>query len=162
MDIQYPETGSQRQRPPEVGPSPGSVVPKKTIAAVAAIGLLASLVYSGMLSRGYESKTVRFANGARITQGSSFGPKRFFLRTGQTFVADYEVQVESGSLHIRLGKFFAPLDAPAKGQVRLERSGSGEFHMPIEETGVYQLWIQPWPDGPRGYDMVYTVSWGPQ
>jgi len=115
------------------------------------------LMLTGLLNRGSESKTIRFSNASKITSGYTLGSKRVFLRKGQTFTADYEVQIETGGLYIRLRKLWAPFNTPATGQLRVKQSGSGQLRIPVPETGMYHLWIDGSPDR-DGYDLSYTVS----
>jgi hypothetical protein len=134
------------------------VIPKKVVLAGVGVILILFLTFSGLLSRGYESKTIRFANISKSSHGSAFGTKRMFLRQGQTLAIDYDAEVEKGSLYLRLRSFWAPHNAPPLDEVRVSQSGSGQLHIPIPSTGVYQLWISGTPDR-DGYDLSYTVSW---
>ena len=137
------------------------VVPKKIVVAGAAAVLFLFLLFSGLLSRGYESKTIRFSGISRSSQGSGFGSKRVFLRKGQTFTVRYEAEIERGGLHVRVRPYWASPRAPATREVRLRQSGSGELRVPVPDTGVYEVWIRGLPDR-DGYDVSYTVSWKTQ
>jgi hypothetical protein len=134
------------------------VVPKKVIFSALAVILFLFLTFSGLLNRGYESKTISFLNVLLTSEGRGFGSKRMLIRKGQTLTANYEVQVERGELYIYLQKLWAAPNIPATGQVRLKQSVKGQFRVPIPETGVYKLWIRGLPDA-VGYHLSYTVSW---
>ena len=134
------------------------VIPKKYIFTFVAVVLLVALVYSGLLNRGYESQTIHFRGFTRTSHGSSWGPKRFLLRAGQTFTIDYETDIRKGGLYIRLYEFYTPPNTPSTGEVRVRQTGTGRLEIPIRKTGVYRLWFRGLPDA-DGYDLSYTVWW---
>jgi hypothetical protein len=158
MNIPPYETERNQQSLSDLGRSRDFVIPKKTIIGGLILVLLLVALFSGLLNRGYESKTIRFSKGSRISHGTSFGSKRVLLREGQTFTADYEVQIETGGLSIRLEKFLAPSTGTSTGQVRIRQSASSQLRIPISETGVYKLWVQGIPDK-DGYHVSYTLTW---
>lgn len=158
MNISPDETNRSSQSPSDLGRSRDFVIPKKTIVGGLILILVVVALFSGLLNRGYESKTIRFSKGSRISHGSSLGSKRVLLRDGQCFTADYEVHVETGGLNIRLEKFLPPSTETSTGQVRIRQSETGQLRIPISDTGVYKLWIQGIPDR-DGYHVSYSVSW---
>jgi len=148
------------QPAPLSGDEPQEIlIPKKYVfGALGGIILLVLIVFSGVHTRGYESKTVRFAKIAKSSSGHSLGSKRVFLRQGQTFTVDYDVEIDHGRLYLRLRDFWSLPNEPAIREVRVSQSGTGQFEVPIPKTGVYQLWISGLPDK-NGYALSYTVSW---
>lgn len=78
------------------------LVPKTVVFIALGVILFLFLTFSGLLNRGYESKTISFLNVSLTSEGRGFGSKRLFIRKGQTITANYEVQVERGG-----GTFFS-------------------------------------------------------
>jgi hypothetical protein len=145
----------------EAAESREMIIPKKVVFAGLGVVVLLFLAVSGMLNRGYESKTITFLGIGRSSYGSGFGPKRFFLRKGQVFTADYSAEVERGGLRIHLSKMYGGLDPGTDsriGHARLMHTGSGQLRVTVPETGVYRLWINGAPDR-DGYKLSYKVSW---
>lgn len=158
--MKYQFTLQPSQSEPAQGDASGEIlIPKRyAFATIGGLVLFGLLFISGVHTRGYESKTVRFANFSKVSSGHSMGSKRVFLRAGQTFAIDYETEIEHGHLYISLSEFWSPLNTPATGEVRVRQSGSGQLHVAIPKTGVYRLWIRGSPDS-NGYALSYDVSW---
>lgn len=123
--------------------------------------LLPILYGSGLLSSGYESKHIAYGGFASTDSGTEIGSRTVHLRQGQTFVVNYEAEIEKGGLAVRVAKSFARLDAPDEDAVSLVRSGKGQLRIPVRETAFYTVYIYGSPRG-DGYDVTYTVSWGPE
>ncbi len=135
-----------------------SVTSKKFVFGGLAVALLIVLTFSGLINRGYESKTISFSKGFLTSEGRSFGSKRMLIRKKQTLTIDYEVRIDKGSLYIHLQNLWAAPNAPPIGQARLKQSDNGRILIPVSETGVYKLWVRGLPDT-DGYHLSYTIAW---
>ena len=72
MNIPPNETERDQQSPSDFGRSRDFVIPKKTIIGGLILVLLVVALFSGLLNRGYDSKTIRFSTGqVRIRQSAS-------------------------------------------------------------------------------------------
>jgi hypothetical protein len=134
------------------------VIPKKVVFGGLFVVVFFFLTFSGLLSRGFESKTIRFSGVSRTSYGTGLGFKVMFLRAGQVFTADYDTQLKRGGMLIWFRKAYDPPGSQALSRVKVSQSGSGQIRVPIPETGLYRLMITGTPDG-DGYDLSYDLSW---
>ena len=131
---------------------------------LALIGIVGAF-YIGLIDTlGYESRRVTFSGLASGTKSSSgFGLKRMLLFRGQTFYADYDVEVRQGSFRIGILKTFGPIGDKPHYVKSITESGSGEVTFEIPETGLYSMYFEGSVLGGkrgRGYDVSYSVLWG--
>ena len=130
------------------------------VAAAVLLGYAAGLLETF----GYESRTVRGGGFSHSSQGLSLGTKTMYLRKGQAFFVNYDVQVNTGSFRIALLKVWAPGEAKTRFSHQLQETSSGELAFPITESGWYDAAF----DGSvlghsspgSGYDVSYSVRWG--
>lgn len=115
--------------------------------------------YLGGICYGYESYTARGHGGLldfeASRRGYSVGPKRVYLRKGQTFAVAYDATIRAGTLRVRL---FKPFDRDAQtGPTHyVTASGPGEYAVAVPESGFYTLLIA---DTGGEHDLEYTAKW---
>jgi len=135
------------------------------VLAVAAMLVAGGAYFAGVIQTlGYEKRHVTFSGFASGTEaGGGFGLKDMLFFEGQTVFADYEVEVEKGSLRIGLLDTFGPIGNKPHFVETVTRSGSGEVIFVIPKTGVYSIYFDGsvLGDGQGGgYDITYSVRWG--
>jgi hypothetical protein len=94
--------------------------------------------------------------------GSFFlGPMTFVFVAGQTVVVSYDAEIRRGCLWMQVWHI---LDHSKNASVYqcIMTGGRGEWTVPINETGLYRIFIDGSPiKGNRpGWDMTYSVWWG--
>ena len=93
--------------------------------------------------------------------GTSLGASNFFFFKGQEIVIDYDAEISAGSLWFYVYKpFDGELGDGASHYVTA--SGSGEWTVPINETGIYHITVEPSAvrGKGRGWDLSYSAWWG--
>lgn len=114
---------------------------------------------------GFEQRTVQsvgvgpVAHVGGLGGGLGIGLDSFVFLEGQELFVDYDVEIRSGSLGVRLldwGSF------EHVWRTRIAESATGRVSFRIPRTGLYELTIEPSPLGGRGegYDLTYGVTWG--
>jgi hypothetical protein len=93
--------------------------------------------------------------------GTSLGASTFLFFKGQEVVVAYDADIRAGSLWFYVYK---PFDGElGDGSWRyVTESGSGEWTVPIRETGIYHITVDASPvrGKGRGWDLDYTAWWG--
>ncbi len=93
--------------------------------------------------------------------GWETGLDEFLYVRGQEIVIAYDADIRTGSLWFHV---FRPFDGLlADGATHyVTKSGSGEWTMPVEETGLYHVTIEPTVvrGAGKGWDLSYSASWG--
>jgi hypothetical protein len=93
--------------------------------------------------------------------GTSLGVSTFLFFKGQEVVIDYDADIRAGSLWFYVYK---PFDGVlGDGTYRyVTESGSGEWSVPIRQTGIYHITVDASPvrGKGRGWDLDYTAWWG--
>jgi hypothetical protein len=121
--------------------------------------------FTGLIQTlGYESRHVTFSGFASGTKsGGGFGLKHMVFFEGQTFFAEYDAEVRSGSLRIGILETLGSHKSAPHFVESITESGSGEVTFRIPKTTVYSIYF----DGSvlgnsqgRGYDVAYSVRWG--
>lgn len=134
------------------------IIPKKVVFGVLSLVVLLFSVFTGLINCGYESRSIRFYGIGSTSRGYALGFKTMYLREGQTLVVDYETDIETGALGIRLSTVMQGFRTPPEQRTRVKDSGAGEFRIEILKTGPYRLEFYGSPDG-DGYDLSYSASW---
>jgi hypothetical protein len=125
-------------------------------------GMTAGVVlfwFLGGICYGHESGGASGRGGLLDFEGSryktTFGPKQFYLRKGQTFVVEYRATVRAGELRIHLFKPFGTIGLTGPSR-HLSSTGAGEYTVTVPESGFYKLVI----DHMGGkHDYEYTAKW---
>lgn len=132
----------------------------KTGITLLVLAIIAGALYlTGWLNRGAEKRHIVWNSGFSSSgAGFSMGPKGFYLRAGQTFIANYNVTINRGEFYLWLRRKTLGLEMPIAGEVRLKSSGQGVLQVPIQQSGFYRVTMDGSPGG-NGYDVDYHVSW---
>ncbi len=96
-------------------------------------------------------------------QGGSFGVNDFYFFEGQTFFAQYDVEVRRGALAIGIFKLIDNPDDRIHFVRHIKDSGRGEVTFRIPETGFYTMYFDGSVLGHKsrpGMDVTYSVRWG--
>ncbi len=133
--------------------------------AFAAIFLLVAAFGTGAVETlGYESRTRTFGNFSGTKSGYALGFKQFYYRAGQEFFAEYDADIRTGALDIRLMKSWTPIDRAPNFEETILEDGQGEVRFRIPESGFYTATFEGSVLGAdhstSGYDVSYTVRWG--
>ena len=113
---------------------------------------------------GYESQTLDGRGLGRSGSGLSLGVKTVYLRAGSAFFVDYDAHVDAGALYVALLKCWAPGEDKTLFHHHVKETSSGQFVVPITQSGWYSAIIDGSvlgnsPPG-SGYHLSYTVRWG--
>lgn len=131
------------------------------VVVIAAGGLYAAGVISTL---GYEKRHVTFSGFASGTEtGGGLGLKKMVFFKGQTFFANYDVDVRTGSFRIAVRRNTGPIGGETHFDKRIGTSGPGEVTFEIPQTGFYSVIFEGSVLGGkkgRGYDVAYSVEWG--
>lgn len=100
----------------------------------------------------------RFPIGEMSTGRFRLGFGTFVFFRGQRIVLDYDAQIADGcmSMHVwRIGT----ADGSADFNDCVDKSGQGEWTVPVTATGIYHVFVTPRSVKGR-WDMSYSIWWG--
>ena len=128
------------------------------------IGIVIGYQTGTFQTLGYESKTKRGGGFTSSASGYTFGTKTMYFFKGQEVFADYDVDVTSGSLVIRMHSYSGVLNPDSHFRHRVAGDSQGSVNFVVEEDGFHRLYFEGSvlgnsPPG-SGYDIDYTVTWG--
>lgn len=148
-----------------ITPSGGAAV--KTGVALLGLPVLWALAYLGGLAPwlGFEHRSVQNIGVGPLTHaggsggGLAIGLEKFLFLEGQEVFVDYDVEVQRGSLVVRVfdySRFEHIL------HTHIAQSGAGRVTVRIPRTGLYKVAIEPSAvRGPgEGFDLTYDATWG--
>lgn len=113
---------------------------------------------------GYESRTIS-GNGLMSSRsGYSLGLKTYYFGKGRKFFAEYETDIQQGSLVVHLYKIGSMPSGETPYHQRISQSEKGTVVFPIQESGLYRISFRGTVLGgqrnPGGYDLSYHIHWG--
>ena len=169
-----PESDEYATRPMEA-PESSTIAIKRTFRLSGPIFLVLS-IFAALLfivigyqtgtfqTLGYESKTKQGGGFTSSASGYTLGTKTMYFFKGQEVFADYDVDVTSGSLVIRMHNYSGVMNPDAHFRHRVAGDSRGRVNFVVEEDGFYRLFFEGSvlgnsPAG-SGYDINYTVTWG--
>jgi hypothetical protein len=93
--------------------------------------------------------------------GTSLGIDTFLFFKGQEILVDYDADIHAGSLWIYVYKPFDGVLGDGTATYVTE-SGAGQWTLPVTETAIYHVTIEPSPTrgAGRGWDLSYRAWWG--
>jgi len=120
---------------------------------------------TGMLETlGYESRGITSNGFTSSRSGYSWGLKTFYFAKGQDFFAEYETEIQKGSLVVHLYKIGSMPSSETPYHRMISESGKGTVKFPIQATGLYRISFDGTVLGTQrnagGYDLSYHIRWG--
>ena len=129
--------------------------------ALYAVGVFPWLGYETVTRSSLGSGPNHFIIGENRAGGFSLGPRTFLFARGQTIVVSYDAEIRRGCLWMHVWNMFDHAKAEHVSQC-VTKSGPGEWTVPVNQTGLYRIFIDASPiKGNRpGWDLSYSVWWG--
>lgn len=128
------------------------------------IGMVLAFATGLVETLGYESRTISGNGLTNSRSGYSWGLKTSYLGKGRKFFAEYETDIQQGSLVVHLYKIGSMPSSETPYHQRISQSGKGTVVFPIQESGLYRISFSGTVLGgqgnPGGYDLSYHIRWG--
>jgi hypothetical protein len=134
------------------------------VSLVLVAGMVLAFATGMVETLGYESRDISGTGLTSTRMGHSFGLKTFYFIKGQEFFAEYETDIQKGSLTVHLYKIGSMPSSKTPYHRLISQSGKGTVVFPIQESGLYRMSFRGTVLGVQrntgGYDLSYQIRWG--
>lgn len=134
------------------------------VSLVLVAGMVLAFATGMVETLGYESRDISGTGLTSTRMGHSLGLKTFYFVKGQEFFAEYETDIQKGSLTVFLHKYWTLPNTKSPYHQSITHSGKGTVTFPIQESGLYSIGFRGKMLGAKGYgksyDLSYQIRWG--